>query len=156
TMSDRLAVFNRGRIEQIGQPAEVYERPETGFVAGFVGVSNVLEGDPAKAITGEPRPFTIRPEKIEMTDPETQPGPDTHSATGRVSDVEYIGAMTRYLVDLDAGGSLVVMQQNLATSSTEALQVRGKPVRLTWRRENSRPVQAGGGRGTTDGEEDAP
>jgi putative spermidine/putrescine transport system ATP-binding protein len=155
TMSDRLAVFNRGRIEQVGQPAEVYERPATGFVAGFVGVSNVLEGDAAKAITGEPHPFTIRPEKIEMTDPESPPGPDTHSATGRVRDVEYVGAMTRYLVDLDGGGSLVVMQQNLATSSTEALQVRGRPVRLVWRKENSRPVQAGDGVGTTEGEGDA-
>jgi putative spermidine/putrescine transport system ATP-binding protein len=156
TMSDRLAVFNHGRIEQIGAPAEVYERPATGFVAGFVGVSNVLEGDTAKAITGEPHAFTIRPEKIEMTDRETQPGPDTHSVTGRVSDVEYVGAMTRYLVDLDLGGSLVVMQQNLATSSTEALQVRGKSVRLTWRRENSRPVQAGDGGEKIDWEEDAP
>jgi putative spermidine/putrescine transport system ATP-binding protein len=156
TMSDRLAVFNRGKVEQVGAPAEVYERPATGFVAGFVGVSNVLEGDAAKAITGEPHPFTIRPEKIEMADAETQPGPDSHSATGRVSDVEYVGAMTRYLVDLDVGGLLVVMQQNLATSSTEALKVRGKPVRLSWRRENSRPVQAGDGGEKTDWEEDAP
>ena len=55
TMSDRLAVFNHGRIEQVGTPAEVYERPATGFVAGFVGVSNVLEGDAATAIVGSPR-----------------------------------------------------------------------------------------------------
>jgi putative spermidine/putrescine transport system ATP-binding protein len=66
TMSDRLAVFNHGRIEQIGSPAEVYERPATGFVAGFVGVSNVLEGDVANAIADDPHPFTIRPEKISI------------------------------------------------------------------------------------------
>jgi putative spermidine/putrescine transport system ATP-binding protein len=143
-MSDRLAVFNAGRVEQVGAPAEVYERPATGFVAGFVGVSNILEGDAARAITGDPQAFTIRPEKIEMAGPETQPGPATYSAPGRVSDVEYVGAMTRYRVDLDAGGSLVVMQQNLATSSTEALQVRGRPVRLVWQRENNRPVDSAG------------
>ena len=64
TMSDRLAVFNHGAVEQVGTPAEVYERPATGFVAGFVGVSNVLDGEAARAIAGDPRPFTIRPEKI--------------------------------------------------------------------------------------------
>ena len=68
TMSDRLAVFNRGRIEQLGSPAEVYERPATGFVAGFVGVSNVLADDVAVAIAGDPHAFTIRPEKIAMVD----------------------------------------------------------------------------------------
>ena len=66
TMSDRLAVFNQGRIEQVGTPAEVYERPATGFVAGFVGVSNVLEGDAARAIVGSPHAVTIRPEKIHL------------------------------------------------------------------------------------------
>ncbi len=69
TMSDRLAVFNHGRVEQIGTPAEVYERPATGFVAGFVGVSNVLEGDVAAAVVGYPHAFTIRPEKIALSDP---------------------------------------------------------------------------------------
>jgi putative spermidine/putrescine transport system ATP-binding protein len=64
TMSDRLAVFNRGRIEQVGTPAEVYERPATGFVAGFVGVSNVLEGAAAEQVAGDRHAFTIRPEKI--------------------------------------------------------------------------------------------
>ncbi len=61
TMSDRLAVFNHGRVEQVGAPAEVYERPSTGFVAGFVGVSNLLEGDAATAIVGSPQAVTIRP-----------------------------------------------------------------------------------------------
>jgi putative spermidine/putrescine transport system ATP-binding protein len=70
TMSDRLAVFNHGRIEQIGAPADVYERPATGFVAGFVGVSNVLEGPVAQQIAGDPHPFTVRPEKIALVDPD--------------------------------------------------------------------------------------
>jgi putative spermidine/putrescine transport system ATP-binding protein len=145
TMSDRLAVFNHGRIEQIGSPAEVYERPATGFVAGFVGVSNVLEGEPARIVAGDPAPFTIRPEKIEMVEQDHRPGPEDCTATGRVREVVYLGAVTRYMVTLDEGGELVVMQQNLSTSSMEALQVRGKAVRLVWHRRHNRPVDAPAG-----------
>ena len=155
TMSDRLAVFNRGRIEQVGSPAEVYERPATGFVAGFVGVSNVLEGEAAAAIAGDAQPFTIRPEKISMHELDAPVEGDSCTATGHVREVVYLGATTRYVVELDAGGSLVVMQQNLATSSMEALQVRGKAVRLIWRRSNNRPVEAPAGaqEGSMDQEE---
>jgi len=154
TMSDRMAVFSRGRIEQVGTPAEVYERPATGFVAGFVGVSNVLEGPVARAITGEDHAITVRPEKIAMLDPAAPVGADQCSATGHVREVVYLGAMTRYVVTLDGGGELVVLQQNLATSSMEALQVRGKQVRLVWSRANNRPVDAAGGAdGSSDPEE---
>jgi putative spermidine/putrescine transport system ATP-binding protein len=144
TMSDRLAVFNRGRIEQIGTPAEVYERPSTGFVAGFVGTSNVLDGEAALAVTGSADAFTIRPEKIHMTDLEHAVGPEECSATGHVLDVVYLGALTKYIVSLDRGGSLVVFQQNLTTSSMEALQVQGRTVRLIWSRGNNRPVETTG------------
>jgi putative spermidine/putrescine transport system ATP-binding protein len=140
TMSDRLAVFNHGRVEQIGSPAEVYEAPATGFVAGFVGVSNVLDGPAAAAITGDTHPFTVRPEKIVLGEPDAQVGPEDCSATGTVHDVVYLGAVTRYAVALDAGGQLVVMQQNLRTSSMEALQVKGKSVRLVWHRKDNRSV----------------
>jgi putative spermidine/putrescine transport system ATP-binding protein len=142
TMSDRLAVFSHGQIEQIGSPAEVYERPATGFVAGFVGVSNVLSGDVAKAITGAEHAFTIRPEKIAMLAADATPEPDRCTATGHVSEVVYLGAVTRYVVELDLGGTLVVMAQNLETSSMEALQVRGRAVRLVWNRQNNRLVEA--------------
>ncbi|HEY5058457.1 MAG TPA: ABC transporter ATP-binding protein [Gaiellaceae bacterium] len=117
TMSDRMAVFNEGRIEQIGAPADVYEHPETEFVAGFVGVSNVLERDG--------RRFTIRPEKIRMAE-------DGDGEAGRVRDVVYAGMVTRYVVELDAGGELVVVRQNLETSSQEALEAQGRRVRLSW------------------------
>ena len=158
TMSDRLAVFNRGTIEQVGTPAEVYERPSTGFVAGFVGVSNVLEGASARAIAGDPHPFTIRPEKIALAEPGDPVDGDDCSVTGHVREVVYLGAVTRYVVELDEGGSLVVMQQNLTTSSMEALQVRGKAVRLIWRRSNNRPVDApaGASEGSLDQEEARP
>ena len=145
TMSDRLAVFNAGRIEQIGTPAEVYERPATGFVAGFVGVSNVLEGEIARRIAGDARPFTVRPEKIALAEPAAPVPAGACSAEGHVAEVVYLGAVTRYIVELDGGGSLVVMQQNLATSSMEALQVRGKSVRLVWDPSNNRPVEASAG-----------
>jgi putative spermidine/putrescine transport system ATP-binding protein len=149
TMSDRLAVFNRGRVEQIGTPAEVYERPATGFVAGFVGVSNVLEGAAARAIAGDEHAFTIRPEKIAMAELGAAVDGDRCTATGHVREVVYLGAITRYIVQLDVGSELVVMQQNLTTSSMEALQVRGNAVRLVWDRRFNRPVEAAGG--VTDG-----
>ena len=141
TMSDRLAVFNHGRVEQVGTPAVVYEQPATGFVAGFVGISNVLDGEAARAVAGTEHAFTIRPEKIHLVDVDHRPGPDECTATGHVSEVVYLGSTTRYVVDLDGGGQLVVTRQNLTTSSMEALQVRGKAVRLTWDRALNRPVE---------------
>jgi putative spermidine/putrescine transport system ATP-binding protein len=143
TMSDRIAVMNLGRIEQVGTPAGVYEQPSTSFVAGFVGVSNVLSGEAAKAVTGSPHPFTVRPEKIRMVRPEDPAGPGECTATGHVREVVYLGAHTRYVVSLDSGGELVVVQQNLATSSMEALQVRGRAVRLVWDRQLNRAVEDG-------------
>ena len=143
TMSDRIAVMNLGRIEQVGTPAGVYEQPATSFVAGFVGVSNVLSGDAAKAVTGSAQAFTVRPEKIRMVEPETAAGPNECTATGHVREVVYLGAHTRYVVSLDSGGELVVVQQNLATSSMEALQVRGRAVRLVWDRQLNRAVEEG-------------
>jgi putative spermidine/putrescine transport system ATP-binding protein len=132
TMSDRLAVFNEGRIEQIGTPADVYERPATEFVAGFVGVSNVLERDGKK--------FTVRPEKISMRDEDDGTGGET----GRIRDVVYVGMFNRYIVELDSGGELTVVRQNLETSSQEALESRGKRVRLEWRPEHTFELQRGG------------
>ncbi len=145
TMSDRLAVFNQGKVEQVGSPAEVYELPATAFVAGFIGVSNVLEGEVAQGITGSDHALTVRPEKIAIVPLDAQTGGSHCTATGRVREVVYLGAITRYIVELDGGGELVVMQQNLETSSMEALQVRGKAVRLLWDRRNNRPVEATGG-----------
>jgi putative spermidine/putrescine transport system ATP-binding protein len=143
TMSDRLAVFNQGRIEQIGAPAEVYERPATRFVAGFVGTSNLLRGEAAERILGSTGTFTIRPEKIRLAAPDTAVGPDETSATGIVRGVVYLGPDTRYVVTLDAGGELVVTQQNLSTSSTEALAQEGKAVRLVWARQHQLPIADG-------------
>ena len=141
TMSDRMAVFSAGRIEQIGTPADVYEKPETDFVAGFVGMSNVLSGADAEAVTGSTEAFTIRPEKVRLGKPGEELGPDRYGSPGHVREVVYLGAFTRYLVELDGGGELVVVEQNLSTSSMQALQVRGQAVLLSWEREYNRTVE---------------
>ncbi len=127
TMSDRLAVFNEGRIEQIGPPAEVYEHPESEFIAGFVGVSNVIERDG--------RRYTVRPEKITllMNGGESQSG--AHVEQGVVRDVQYVGPVTRYHVTLDRGGELQVLAQNLQEGSSEVLEAKGRRVALEWRPE---------------------
>ncbi|MEO6349679.1 MAG: ABC transporter ATP-binding protein [Candidatus Limnocylindrales bacterium] len=134
TMSDRLAVFNHGRIEQVGTPAEVYEKPATRFVAGFVGTSNLLTGDVAREVVGQEGTFTVRPEKIRLVDRADEPAADESSALGKIGKVIYLGPETRYIVELDAGAQLVVAQQNLATSSSDAKEQEGKQVRLTWKR----------------------
>jgi putative spermidine/putrescine transport system ATP-binding protein len=134
TMSDRLAVFNRGRIEQVGTPTEVYELPATQFVAGFVGTSNLLQGDAARQIVGQEGTFTVRPEKIRVLGVDDTPAPDESSSLGVISKVIYLGAETRLIVDLDDGARLTVMQQNFATESSEALALEGSRVRLAWKR----------------------
>jgi putative spermidine/putrescine transport system ATP-binding protein len=133
TMSDRLAVFNNGRIEQVGPPAEVYERPQGGFVAGFVGVSNEFERDG--------RRFAVRPEKIHMGDATSRPARGMHTETGRIRDVVYAGMVTRFVVELDRGGELQVVQQNLETSSAEALDAKGRAVLLEWRPEHQLEIE---------------
>jgi putative spermidine/putrescine transport system ATP-binding protein len=141
TMSDRLAVFDHGRIQQVGTPAEVYERPASAFVAGFVGVSNLLERNG--------RRFAVRPEKIRMTDAGAAPARGDHAETGRIRDVVYAGMVTRYVVELDGGGELQVVRQNLETSSADALDARGRAVLLEWRPEHTLEIDS---TGETEGE----
>jgi putative spermidine/putrescine transport system ATP-binding protein len=127
TMSDRLAVFNQGRIEQIGPPAQVYEHPESEFIAGFVGVSNVIERDG--------RRYTVRPEKINILMKGQEPQLGAHVEQGLVRDVQYAGPVTRYHVTLDRGGELQVLAQNLEEGSSEVLEAKGRRVSLEWRPE---------------------
>jgi putative spermidine/putrescine transport system ATP-binding protein len=142
TMSDRIAVFNQGRIEQVGSPAEVYERPLTAFVAGFVGTSNLLRGDVAERVFGTPGTFTVRPEKIRLAEPGAAVATDEIGVDGRIREVVYLGSETRYHVALEAGSELVVTQQNLTTSSMEALAAEGRPARLIWKRLHSLSINA--------------
>ena len=133
TMSDRLAVFRDGRIEQVGAPADVYERPASEFIAGFVGVSNVLER--------AGRRFTVRPEKIRISAEGEPVDAGAHVEEGRIRDVVYVGMVTRFHVVLDAGGELTVVSQNLESTSSEVQERRGQRVRLTWRPEHVFDIQ---------------
>jgi len=153
TMSDRIAVFDRGRIEQVGTAADVYERPQTPFVAGFVGTSNLLSDDVARRLLGREGTWSVRPEKLRLDldgglhldgdldgDAERAPGDGDRVAGGVVREVVYLGSATRFLVDLDAGASLVAVQQNQQTSPPDLDTVRGRRVRLHWRAEHEVPV----------------
>jgi putative spermidine/putrescine transport system ATP-binding protein len=143
TMSDRMAVFNHGKVEQVGSPAEIYEHPATSFVAGFVGTSNLIGGEVARALTGLPDTFSIRPEKIRLADQDAEVTPGTCAVDGTVRDVVYLGLYTRYLIGLDSGDDLVVIQQNLESTSMDVLASRGRKVRLLWQLEHNRPVKGG-------------
>lgn len=123
TMSDRIAVFNAGRIEQLGTAVDVYDRPATEFVAGFVGTSNLLRGEAAKAIFGSDATVSIRPEKIAID--VTSAGREVR---GRIRSVSYVGSVTRYFVDLAAGGALIAEIANTGI----ARQAAGQDVTLTW------------------------
>ncbi|MWA01210.1 ATP-binding cassette domain-containing protein [Actinomadura sp. LD22] len=134
TLSDRIAVLDGGRVQQVGTPAEVYEHPATEFVAGFVGTTNRI-GD-----------VCVRPEKLHVRilgedgtalDGEAGgeaggPAGDRH-AEGTVAEVVYAGAVTRYVVDLESGDRVVALRQNLAASPAEATRHRGARVRVGWR-----------------------
>ncbi|MFF3501837.1 ABC transporter ATP-binding protein [Streptomyces sp. NPDC003247] len=138
TMSDRVAVFHRGRIEQVGTPAEIYERPATRFVASFVGASNLLEGETARRVAGAAGTYSVRPEKIRVLEESAVADDAEHSTvTGTVAEVVYLGDATRFLVDLDAGGRLTALQQNLETSSEDVAAYRGSRVRLRWHRRHA-------------------
>ncbi len=132
TMSDRIAVFNQGRIEQVSPPTELYEHPQNAFVAGFVGVSNLLERDGER--------FTIRPEKIKILDRDAHDD-RLRTESGRIVDVAYVGMVTRYTVALDAGGKLQVVRQNLEATSVDVASERGREVVVGWRPEHAVEVR---------------
>ena len=122
TMSDRIAVFSQGKIDQIGTPADIYEHPANEFVAAFVGISNLLDRGG--------RRFTIRPEKIRLLTDGEQPDPGDHAERGTIREVVYAGMITRYVVDLDEGGEVVVVRQN--TTGPLPAGDEGKPATVTW------------------------
>jgi putative spermidine/putrescine transport system ATP-binding protein len=126
TMSDRIAVFSDGRLEQVGTPGEIYEHPANEFVAGFVGTSNIIVRDGCKHM--------VRPEKIRLLKDDEE---DAAAIGGIVREVVYVGSVTRYVVETDHGETLAVLQQNLDTSAEKALAEKGRAVRLAWRAEDA-------------------
>ncbi len=137
TLSDRIAVFNEGRIEQVGAAREIYEQPANAFVAGFVGTSNVLKGDQAERATGSAGTFGIRPEKLSVAAVGSDEGARTgdSSAVGTLAEVVYAGPVTRFVVDLDGGGRLIALEENGHRSVHDDLR-RGDQVELRWHREH--------------------
>jgi spermidine/putrescine transport system ATP-binding protein len=159
TMSDRIAVMNRGRYEQLGDPESLYERPSTRFVAGFLGVSNLLPGSVAerderyatvrldddtnvrapRALVGEAATVSIgvRPEKIRLRAPSDAP-PDGHNRlTGVVRDASYLGVSTQYQVEARGGARLTVCEQNMERATRAELWAPGEEVVLTWSPDHS-------------------
>ena len=131
TMSDRIAVLDKGRIQQLDKPAAIYEKPKNEFVAGFVGVSNLISGAAAERLLGKKGTFTVRPEKIRI---------EGKGAAGVIREVEYLGPTTRFLVELDAGAQLVVLQQNSEQSAVDVESLRGKKIALSWDKESEYQV----------------
>jgi spermidine/putrescine transport system ATP-binding protein len=161
TMSDRLVVMNAGRIEQLGAPRDVYERPRTRFVAGFIGTSNIVSGRVASmdgttavletgadesitvahateagAVAGGELDITVRPEKIVITS--QRPDSGRCAIRGRVTEVVYLGTSTQYDVAALGGSELRVFVQNAADSTDIA--ERGEDVWLSWRPEHTLPL----------------
>ena len=135
TMSDRIAVFNAGRIEQVGTPTEVYEQPRTRFVAGFVGTSNLLEGKSAEAVLGRDELISVRPEKIRLgrCSRGTRPRGARRQRRGPRSDLRGLG---HPLPGRPCGrGELAALEQNVDRPRTDASQLRGQQVTLVWSRE---------------------
>jgi putative spermidine/putrescine transport system ATP-binding protein len=128
TMSDRIAVFDKGKIQQIDKPAKIYEMPQNKFVADFVGVSNLISGAAAQTILGKSGTYTVRPEKISLG----AANPSATSASGVIKEVEYLGPATRFLVELDAGISLVALRQNTVESSLDVEALRNTKTTLSW------------------------
>lgn len=161
TMSDRIAVMRAGRIEQLGAPEELYERPRTTFVAGFLGVSNLLDGTVAgrsadllevrlpdgtivRAPSGDLNGATdvrigVRPEKLRVMPGEVAEADESglNALTGTVVDASYVGVHTQYLVKTADGHRLSVYAQNLETKGSSETLADGASVRITWRPEHT-------------------
>jgi putative spermidine/putrescine transport system ATP-binding protein len=137
-LADRVVVFNDGRVEQAGAPRELYERPATPFVAGFVGTSNLLRAEAARALLGRDGTWSVRPEKIRLADPDAAAPEGATTATGTVDEIVYTGATTRCLVALEAGARLSVLVVN--DGSPAHIPERGDAVRLYWQPEHEVPV----------------
>jgi putative spermidine/putrescine transport system ATP-binding protein len=144
TMSNRIAVFNRGRIEQVGTPTEIYEAPTTDFVAGFVGTSNLLGPELAHTLLGIDATFMVRPERIRIVAPDSATAGDI-AMPGVVRDVQYLGSITRYRITLDAGPEFVADAAAVTSSSATTADVRGQQVKVAFARADTFQLSSTGG-----------
>ncbi|MEG1039151.1 MAG: ABC transporter ATP-binding protein [Pseudomonas sp.] len=139
SMSDRVAVFNRGRIEQVDTPRNLYMKPATTFVAEFVGTSNVLRGELAAQLNGSQQPFSIRPEHILLGEHAT--ATDDVQISGLLHDIQYQGSATRYELKLDNGQLLSVSQANNQWQAQAVPWQPGQRLQARWAREAMTPLQ---------------
>ena len=130
SMSNRIAVFNHGRIEQVGTPREIYDSPATAFVAGFVGTSNVLSAGLSRHLLGVDAAHSIRPERIRIVDADTAAADGDVVVDGIVSDLQYLGADIRVRADLTDGSHLLATAPSDGFSSVAI----GSSIRLAWSR----------------------
>lgn len=143
SMSDRVAVFNHGKVEQLGSPRQIYEHPENPFVAGFVGISNSVDGNHAKHFATSGGAFAIRPEKIMLDDLEAPIGEGMMGAEGTVNEVQYQGATTRYQIVLNMGLEFVVVRQNNRGLGGTGPIEQGTQVRLSWHPDDIQAMRGG-------------
>lgn len=139
SMSDRVAVFNKGRIEQIASPRELYTKPQTVFVADFVGTANVVQGELAQQLTGQPQPFSVRPEHIRFA--VGSAAADQMALTGALLDIQYHGAVSRYEVQVPGGQLLTAALPN-SENEDPSLPKIGQTVTLVWSRQAMTLLQA--------------
>ena len=166
TMSDRIAVMNAGRYEQLGDPESLYERPSTRFVAGFLGISNLLPGDvegsdagyvtvrladdsrvraPSASTNGHHRVSVgVRPEKIRLREASEDAPRGHNELTGVVKDASYLGVSTQYQVEARGGARLTVYEQNVERATKAELWAPGESVRMTWSPDHSFIVKEAG------------
>jgi putative spermidine/putrescine transport system ATP-binding protein len=134
TMSDRVAVMAKGKIQQLGTPIDLYERPANEFVAGFIGVSNIIDRDGQRVM--------VRPEKIQLLMAGEPIVPASHEEEGEVIETVYAGMVSRYVVRLAKGGQLLVVHPNLERPTDET-NLRGRKVRVAWRPEQAFVIPSG-------------
>ena len=132
SMSDRVAVFNHGRIEQVDNPRNLYTQPKTSFVADFVGTSNVISSDLAMQITGSNQPFSIRPEHIFLNNGAKQA--DTFAVNGTVTDAQYQGANSK--ITFDAGQQKIAFVVSSAEYNEAELPKIGNNLIVRWLKSN--------------------
>jgi putative spermidine/putrescine transport system ATP-binding protein len=138
SMSSRVAVFNHGRIEQVGTPRDIYERPTTAFVAGFVGTSNTLSAGLSQRLTGVGAVHTLRPERIRVVSAAAPVSGDDVVVDGTVTDVQYLGAESRLTVRL-ADGTVIVA--SIPSDGLGGVAMEGT-ISLAWPRHAASPVAA--------------
>lgn len=140
TLSDRVAVFNDGKIEQVGSPRQVYEFPETEFVASFLGVTNLLTAGLSQRLFGTATAHSLRPERVQVTDPTTPVENDTIAIPATVAETVYAGAYTRYLLDTEDGVRIISEKQNSHMPRTVASVQRGDNVSIRFERGHATPI----------------